>query len=147
MNVDTLGDTVYRFCNRYKGMHLNTLIGKAPFHRLRTWALLACMLGTFAPACSPMASTSAIREASAQLEVAEQSRADKYAPYLYYSAKHFLTKAKLTEGYSEFGAAEEYARRAKDLANRSAVEARENRLRQKILNQRLKQRDKVRRGK
>ena len=99
------------------------------------------------PACSPMASTSAIREASTQLEVAERNRADKYAPYLYAMAHSFLHKAKLTEGYSEFGAAEEYARRAKDLANRAAVEARENRLRQKILNQRLKQRDKVRRAK
>ena len=94
-----------------------------------------------------MASTSAIREASTQLEVAERNRADKYAPYSYYMAHSFLHKAKLTEGYSEFGAAEEYARRAKDLANRAAVEARENRLRQKILNQRLKQRDKMRRAK
>ena len=99
------------------------------------------------PACSPMVSSSAIREASTQLEVAERNRADKYAPYLYYMAHSFLFKAKLTEGYSEFGAAEQYALRAKDLASRASVEARENRLRQKILNQRLKQRDKVRRAK
>jgi len=126
---------------------LKILIGKGSAKGIRKWILLLCALAFVVPACSPMASSSAVREASTQLEVAERNRADKYAPYLYYMAHSFLHKAKLTEGYSEFGAAEQFAKRAKDLAGRAAVEARENRLRQKILNQRLKQRDKVRRAK
>lgn len=94
-----------------------------------------------------MSASSAVHEAETQLHHARKVRADKFAPYYYYMAHSLLVKAKLTEGYSEFGAAEQYGIRAKDLAVKAASEARENRLREKILNQRLKERDRAREGK
>lgn len=99
-------------------------------------ALLVVALG--ATSCAPLNASSAIGDAEDQLEKAKKEGADKNAPYEYYLAWSYLVKAKKTEGYSEFGAAEKYAVRARDLAKKAITEGRENMLRQKILNERLR---------
>ena len=141
--VDTLKDKVYRSGHGAKGIALRKKTRMKVCRLVLFGALWAFLIG----GCAPMNASSAIREAETQLDGAQKARADKYAPYLYFMAHSYLEKAKLTEGYSEFGAAEQYGLRAKDLAAKASTEARENRLRQKILNQRLKQRDKVREAK
>ena len=99
------------------------------------------------PACAPLSTSSAVREAEAQVFKAKKEGAAKYAKYEYYSAVYYLRKAKLTEGYSEFGVAQQYSTRAKEMAMKAQTEAKENRLREQILKKRLKQRDKFRRAK
>ena len=53
-----------------------------------------------------------IREAESHMDQARRQSADTYAPYEYYMALAYLTKAKKTDGYSEFGIAEQYGVRA-----------------------------------
>ena len=106
--------------------------------------LSLCLAGS---SCAPFNASSAIRQAETQLTRALKVRADKFAPYEYTRAKSYLRKAKLTEGYSEFGAAQQYGILARDWARKAFREAKENRLKRKILRRRLKQRDKVRKKK
>ena len=91
--------------------------------------------------CAPLNASTAIREAEAHMEKARTAGADKAAPYEYYLARAYLIKAKRTEGYSEFGIAEQYGLQAKDYALKAISEARENMARQKILNQRLRKKN------
>jgi hypothetical protein len=79
------------------------------------WIVAAAWLG----ACAPLNASTAIAGADEVLEAAKQSEAETLAPYSYWMAVAYLHKARLTEGYSEFGAAERFAIRAKDLAQES----------------------------
>lgn len=91
--------------------------------------------------CAPLNASTAIREAEAHMDKARAAGADKAAPYEYFLARAYLIKAKRTEGYSEFGIAEQYGLQAKDYALKAMSEARENLLRQKILNERLQKKN------
>lgn len=101
----------------------------------RSLGVVAALLGLLS-ACAPLNASTAIREAETHMDQARRQNADTYAPYEYYSALAYLTKAKKTEGYSEFGIAEQYGVKAKELAIKALAQARDNRMKQKLLKER-----------
>ncbi len=91
-----------------------------------------------ASGCGPVNANTAVNDAETWLDEAKKARAHRLAPYSYWLAVSYLQKAKVTEGYSEFQAAEEFALRAREHAENATKEAREERERQQILQERLK---------
>jgi hypothetical protein len=67
-------------------------------------------------ACGPVQSTYLIVSAQAELDAARAAQADRYAPYEYTAADQYLAKAREEQGYAEFGAAVDFAYKAKELA-------------------------------
>lgn len=123
--------------------HLPKLAELAKLARLAELArpvVLLALLAGLAAGCGPVAATQAIGAAEEALAAAETERAQRLAPYPYWMARSYLGKAKLTEGYSEFVAAERFALQAADYAKRASDEAREQKMRQEILDQRLRRR-------
>ena len=95
---------------------------------MQRWALgvgVMAMMVTLATGCGPVTATQRISEAEVALERARVADAQTGAPFEYYSATHFLTKAKEEWGYSDFQAATDYAttaRRSAEAALRKAKE-------------------------
>ena len=65
--------------------------------------------------------------------MAEKAKAHELAPYSYWLAVSYLEKAKLTEGYSEFSASEDFALQAAQYATSCIDEAEQALERQKLL--------------
>lgn len=76
--------------------------------------------------CGPVQSTQRISEAEVDFERARVVEAHQKAPYEYYSAKYYLHKAKEEWGYSDFEAAYDYARQAKEAARAAILKAKED---------------------
>jgi hypothetical protein len=76
--------------------------------------------------CGPVQSTGRISEAEVDFERARVAKAHERAPYEYYSAKYYLHKAKEEWGYSDFEAAYDYARKAKQAARSARMKAKED---------------------
>ena len=87
-----------------------------------TLFLAAALLG----GCGPVQSTARISEARVDFERARVVEAHKKAPYEYYSAKYYLHKANEEWGYSDFEAAYDYARKAKQAAQAAILKAKED---------------------
>lgn len=62
--------------------------------------------------CGPVQSTARISNAEVEFERARINDAEVYSPYEFYRAKHYLRKAKIEWGYSNFEASREYATEA-----------------------------------
>lgn len=105
---------------------------------LRTLLIAVILLGIAAPGCSPLNASTAIREAEVALVKAEEQGAPEHAKYEYWMAREYLRKAKLTEGYSEFQIATQYATRSQGYANQAVKSARDNREKLKIIEQNKK---------
>ncbi len=69
------------------------------------------------PGCGPVLATREVAEAEVALEAARAARAEVLAVYEFTAADVTLTKAREEEGYSDFQAAIDLARRAKGLAD------------------------------
>ncbi|QDG51748.1 DUF4398 domain-containing protein [Persicimonas caeni] len=76
--------------------------------------------------CGPVQSTQRISEAEVDFERARVVEAHEKAPYEYFSAKYYLHKAKEEWGYSDFEAAYDYARKAKQAARAAILKAKED---------------------
>lgn len=75
--------------------------------------------------CGPVQSTARISNAEVQMERARINDAEEYSPYEYYRAMHYLRKAKLEWGYSNFEASREYAAEAERAARAAYDNVRE----------------------
>lgn len=96
--------------NRWSGLTAATLV-------LVTVSLIGC---------GPVQSTQRISEAEVDFERARVAEAHEKAPYEYFSAKYYLHKAKEEWGYSDFEAAYDYARKAKQAARAAKLKAKED---------------------
>lgn len=108
---------------------------------LAAFALIATVIATVVctvPGCGPIAASSAVGEAEETLEAARLARAHRLAPYTYWLSVSYLNKAKLLEGYSEFEQAEDYAELSKEFAAQAGEEAKEEALRQNVLQERIR---------
>jgi len=76
---------------------------------------LYCVLA-FLGGCGPITSTTAIAKATVAVEAAEGANAENYAIYEYLSAREYLRKAREEEGYSDFQAAIDLAKKAREFA-------------------------------
>ena len=115
--------------------------GPTTLSGLSVWALaLVLAAGLSVAGCGPLASSSAISNAEVALSKAEVERAQHFAAYPYWLARRYLEKAKRVEGHSRYTASERFAEQAAVYAEQARVDARESRLRQQMLDERLKQR-------
>lgn len=73
--------------------------------------------------CGPISATSAIHDASVAIESARGAKAPQFAVYEFVSAELYLRKAREEEGYSDFQAAIDFARKASTLATRAKTRA------------------------
>jgi hypothetical protein len=78
--------------------------------------LIALGTSLWGSGCGPVQSTYLIVSAQAELDAARAAQADRYAPYEYTAADQYLAKAREEQGYAEFGAAVDFAYKAKELA-------------------------------
>lgn len=101
-------------------------------------ALAAALVFGAAAGCGPVNASSAVGDAETWLDEARKARAHRLAPYTFWLSVSYLQKAKVTEGYAEYEAAEKFAVKAREFAERATVEAKEERERQQILQERLK---------
>lgn len=82
---------------------------------LAAGALLALVGG-----CTPMHAATAVEEAEKAVHDAQRAGAEDDAPYGYWMAKAYLSKAKRLEGHAAYVDAEEIAREATELARKAA---------------------------
>jgi hypothetical protein len=87
-------------------------------------ALMAVVI--VATGCGPIQSTQRISEAEVAFERARVAEAMVRAPYEYWSAHHYLYKAKEEWGYSDFEAAYDYATQARRAAEAALLKSRED---------------------
>lgn len=76
--------------------------------------------------CGPIQSTQRISEAEVAFERARVANAEANAPYEFWSAHHYLYKAKEEWGYSDFEASYDYATQARRAAEAALLKARED---------------------
>ena len=76
---------------------------------------LYCVLA-FLGGCGPITSTTTIAEATVAVGAADGVEAEKFAVYEYTSAHQYLRKAREEEGYSDFQAAIDLAKKAREFA-------------------------------
>ena len=91
------------------------------------------LFGVSGAACGPMTASTAVGQAESAIKAAESVKAHELAPYSYWLAVSYLEKAKLTEGYSEFSASEDFALQAAQYAITCIDEAEQAQARQKLL--------------
>lgn len=94
--------------------------------RLNTSILSCLAIVMFAVGCGPIQSTSRISDAEVSMERARVAEAETRAPYEFYSAYHYLYKAKEEWGYSEFEAAYDYATLARRAADAALLKSKED---------------------
>ena len=95
--------------------------------------LMLLLFGAAGAACGPMAASTAVGQAEEAIKQAEKANAHDLAPYSYWLAVSYLEKAKLTEGYSEFSASEDFALQSAQYAINCIDEAEQAQARQKLL--------------
>ena len=83
-------------------------------------AILSLLVLTSFFGCGPITSTTAIAEATVAIHGAKEANAAKFAAYEYASAVEYLRKATEEEGYAQYQAAIDLARKARDLAEKAA---------------------------
>ena len=91
----------------------------------RALKILSIVVMTFVVAvgCGPIPAHGIIRDAIVAVEAAESAGAKDGAPYEYYSAQSYLKKAREEEGYSDYQAAADLARRAIKFADEARAKA------------------------
>ena len=106
-----------------------------PFPCARLSALVITLLfaASSMSACGAMGASTAVGKAELAIKEAEKAKAHELAPYSYWLAVSYLEKAKLTEGYSEFSASEDFAKQATQYAMNCVDEAEQALARQKLL--------------
>ena len=77
-------------------------------------------------ACGPITATTTIAEATVAVGAADGVEAEKYAVYEYTSALEYLRKAREEEGYSDYQAAIDLAKKAKEYAEEARTRAMNN---------------------
>lgn len=88
--------------------------------------LVLMALVIIATGCGPIQSTQRISEAEVAFERARVAEAQIRAPYEFWSASHYLYKAKEEWGYSDFEAAYDYATQARRAAEAALLKSRED---------------------
>ena len=73
--------------------------------------------------CGPISGLAYIVRARIDIDMAESQGADKHAVYEQVAAKEYLQKAKEEYGYSDFIAADEYARKSNKFAKKARERA------------------------
>jgi hypothetical protein len=96
---------------------------------LRFLAVPGVAAGVLLGACGPIQSTTAVANADLDIDEAEKAGAAEFAPYEYEKAQAFLTKAKETQGYSEFEQSVVYANHAREAAVQAKDVAEKKKLR------------------
>ena len=87
----------------------------------------AALLAAFSlSACGPITATTTIAEATVAVGAADGVEAEKFAVYEYTSAHQYLRKAREEEGYSDFQAAIDLAKKAKEYAEEARTKAMSN---------------------
>ncbi|MGB0590782.1 MAG: hypothetical protein ACPGU1_13970 [Myxococcota bacterium] len=92
-------------------------------------------------ACGPIQVASAVGDAEDAIELAQQADAQINARYEYWMAVLYLDKAKRIDGRAEYQAASEMANEAMAFAKAAVEQAEKEKMRQQVLQQRLKARD------
>ena len=92
-------------------------------------------------ACGPIQVASAVGDAEDAIEQAQQADAQINARYEYWMAVLYLDKAKRIDGRAEYQAASEMANEAMAFAKAAVEQAEKEKMRQQVLQQRLKARD------
>ncbi|MBA2665008.1 MAG: DUF4398 domain-containing protein [Bradymonadaceae bacterium] len=90
------------------------------------YLLLALVVLSLSLGCGPIQSTQRISEAEVAMERARVADAEIRAPYEFYSAYHYLYKAKEEWGYSDFEASYDYATQARRAAEAALLKAKED---------------------
>ena len=80
------------------------------------------LLGTLA-ACGPTLATKSIISADVEIDAARAAGAEKTAPYEYYAAEAYLHEARMRNGYAEYEPAQDYAEKARTLAEQAKKKA------------------------
>lgn len=80
------------------------------------------VLGTLA-ACGPTLATKSIIQADIEIDAARAAGAEKNAPYEYYAAEAYLHEARMRNGYAEYEPAQDYAEKARTLAEQAKKKA------------------------
>jgi hypothetical protein len=91
--------------------------------RIAGRVLATALVAAGAAACGPVTSTMTVNEATVAVEAAQAVDAERYALYEYASAVEYLKKAKEEEGFSDFQAAVDLARKARDFAEKARQRA------------------------
>jgi hypothetical protein len=91
--------------------------------RIAGRVLATALVAIGAAGCGPVTSTMTINEATVAVEAAQAVEADRYAVYEYVSAVECLQKAKEEEGFSDFQAAIDLARKSRDFAEKARQRA------------------------
>ncbi len=91
--------------------------------RIAGRVLATAFVAMGASGCGPVTSTMTVNEATVAVEAAQAVDAERYALYEYVSAVECLKKAKEEEGFSDFQAAIDLARRARDFAEKARQRA------------------------
>ena len=101
------------------------------------WFLLALFSLS---ACGPIQVASAVGDAEEAIENAVKAEADRHARYEYWMALLFLEKAKRVDGRAEYEAASELATQSMNFAKAAVDVAEKEKIRQQVMQQRLKAR-------
>ncbi len=96
----------------------------SPTRWLREGLFFLAVLGL--TGCGPITATTSIAKATVAVEAAEGANAEKYAVYEYLSAQEYLRKAKEEEGYSDFQAAVDLAKKVREFAEKAREMAMSN---------------------
>lgn len=83
----------------------------------------ALLTATLSAACGPVTATTTIADAVVSIEAARSASADRYAVYELTRAEYTLRKAREEEGFSDYQAAIDFARAAREFGDRARVRA------------------------
>ena len=104
----------------------------------RSLVALAAAVVLLCSACGPIQVASAVGAAEDAIEEAVAADAQRYARYEYWMAVLYLDKAKRVDGRAEYSAAELFAMRSAEFATDAVEVAGQERMRQQVLQERLK---------
>ena len=93
-------------------------------------------------ACGPIQVATAVGDAEEAIEAAQRADAERHARYEYWMAILFLDKAKRVDGRAEYEAATEMAIESMNFAKAAVDAAGKEKMRQQVMQQRLKARAK-----
>jgi hypothetical protein len=99
------------------------MAASAPAARRSRIVGVLLIAGAGVAGCGPVTSTQTLADATIALETAKAVEADRYAVYEYVSAVEYMKKAKEEEGFSDFQAAIDLAKQARDFAEKARQRA------------------------
>lgn len=103
----------------------HTAARRVSFGRLARHAIAATLLAALA-ACGSVGASTAITDATRDLNEAKSQKADTFAEYFYTRAEVYLQKAKKLNGMGQYQVAQEYARVSSEASAKSTDLARIN---------------------